>query len=244
MHSQHLVKNRILRQLSADELKSVEPWLTLVQLQLNVVLHEQGGPIEHIYFPLSGMASLLAVMQSGEAIETGIVGADGLLGGDAMGRAQWPATYHHLAVGAVCRDNRFRLDAVPTDGIAQHCKGRTCRRGRLPGIDLLERDDIGLMARDRLHYAGQIEVTVGTDATVNVPCHHANGSASAFQVLRLLQRSSRACAPIETVSQASTAKVKSNMLVSVGSLTMLQSWWPSADIKIRPGAMPMIVPNR
>lgn len=83
MHSQHLVKNRILRQLSADELKSVQPWLTLVQLQSNVVLHEQGGPIEHIYFPLSGMVSLLAVMQSGEAIETGIVGADGLLGGDA-----------------------------------------------------------------------------------------------------------------------------------------------------------------
>ena len=83
MHSQHLVKNRILRQLSGDELKSVQPWLTLVQLQSNVVLHEQGGPIEHIYFPLSGMISLLAVMQSGEAIETGIVGADGLLGGDA-----------------------------------------------------------------------------------------------------------------------------------------------------------------
>jgi CRP-like cAMP-binding protein len=76
-------KNRILRQLSADELKSVQPWLNLVQLQSNVVLHEQGGPIEHIYFPLSGMVSLLAVMQSGEAIETGIVGADGLLGGDA-----------------------------------------------------------------------------------------------------------------------------------------------------------------
>jgi hypothetical protein len=29
------------------------------------------------------MVSLLAIMQSGEAIETGIVGADGLLGGDA-----------------------------------------------------------------------------------------------------------------------------------------------------------------
>ena len=66
-----------------DELKSIQPWLTLVQLRSNVVLHEQGGPIEHIYFPLSGMVSLLAIMQSGEAIETGIVGADGLLGGDA-----------------------------------------------------------------------------------------------------------------------------------------------------------------
>jgi hypothetical protein len=43
----------------------------------------------------------------------------------------------------LCRDYRFRLDAVPTDGIARHCKGRNCRRGRLPGIDLLERDDSG-----------------------------------------------------------------------------------------------------
>jgi CRP-like cAMP-binding protein len=83
VQSQHLVKNRILRQLSADELKSVQPWLTLLELRSNLVLHEPGDPIESVYFPLSGMISLLAVMQSGEAIETGIVGADGLVGGDA-----------------------------------------------------------------------------------------------------------------------------------------------------------------
>jgi CRP-like cAMP-binding protein len=81
--SQHIVKNRILRQLSADELKSIQPWLTVMELRSNTVLHEQGGPIERIYFPVSGMISLLAVMQSGEQIETGIVGAEGLLGGDA-----------------------------------------------------------------------------------------------------------------------------------------------------------------
>src|SRR5258708_1849299 len=78
-----------------------------------------------------------------------------------LGRAQGPAAYHHLAVGAVCRNNRFRLDAVATDGIAQHCKGRTCRRRRLPGIDLLERDDIGLTARGRLHYASQLQLDRG-----------------------------------------------------------------------------------
>jgi CRP-like cAMP-binding protein len=83
VQSQHIVKNRILRQLSSDELKSIQPWLTPVQLQPNVVLHEQGGAIDHIYFPLSGMISLLVIMQSGEAIETGIIGAEGLLGGDA-----------------------------------------------------------------------------------------------------------------------------------------------------------------
>jgi CRP-like cAMP-binding protein len=83
VQTQHIVKNRILRQLSADELKSVQPWLTLVELRSNKVLQEPGDAIERVYFPLSGMLSLLAVMQSGEAIETGIVGADGLVGGDA-----------------------------------------------------------------------------------------------------------------------------------------------------------------
>ena len=34
-----------------------------------------------VYFPLAGMISLLSVTQSGDAIETGIVGADGVLGG-------------------------------------------------------------------------------------------------------------------------------------------------------------------
>jgi hypothetical protein len=47
------------------------------------VLHKQGAAIDHIYFPLSGMVSLLAIMQTGEAIETGIIGAEGVLGGDA-----------------------------------------------------------------------------------------------------------------------------------------------------------------
>jgi hypothetical protein len=32
----------------------------------------------NVHFPLRGMVSLLSVMQTGEAIETGIVGADGV----------------------------------------------------------------------------------------------------------------------------------------------------------------------
>jgi hypothetical protein len=36
--------------LSADELKSVQPWLTAVELRSNVVLHEPGDPIEQGLF--------------------------------------------------------------------------------------------------------------------------------------------------------------------------------------------------
>jgi hypothetical protein len=48
VQSQHIVKNRILRQLSADELKNIQPWLTPMELRSNVVLHEQGAAIDHI----------------------------------------------------------------------------------------------------------------------------------------------------------------------------------------------------
>jgi CRP-like cAMP-binding protein len=82
VQSQGHVKNRILRQLSADELKSLYPLIPM-ELRLEAMLHESGAAIENVYFPLNGMVSLLAVMQTGEAIETGIVGADGLIGGGA-----------------------------------------------------------------------------------------------------------------------------------------------------------------
>jgi hypothetical protein len=55
VQSQDLVKNRILQQLSADELKSAQLWLTPVELRSNAVLHEPGDAIEQVYFPLSGM---------------------------------------------------------------------------------------------------------------------------------------------------------------------------------------------
>jgi len=53
VQTQHIVKNRILGQLSADELKSVQPWLTLQELRSNVVLRERGDSVERVYFPLS-----------------------------------------------------------------------------------------------------------------------------------------------------------------------------------------------
>jgi CRP-like cAMP-binding protein len=44
------------------------------------VLHAPGASIKHVYFPLGGMVSLLAVMRTGEQIETGIVGREGVVG--------------------------------------------------------------------------------------------------------------------------------------------------------------------
>lgn len=45
------------------------------------VLHPPAEPIKHIYFPDNGMISMLTVMQTGEQIETAIIGAEGVAGG-------------------------------------------------------------------------------------------------------------------------------------------------------------------
>jgi CRP-like cAMP-binding protein len=88
------LNNRILGQIPAHELNAVQPRLTYVELKQETVLQPPEDEITHVYFPLSGMVSLLSVTQSGDAIETGIVGSDGIVsgscaidGGMALGRA-------------------------------------------------------------------------------------------------------------------------------------------------------------
>jgi CRP-like cAMP-binding protein len=76
-------ENGILRRLSAKTLATLTPHLKKVKLPQGTVLQEAGAPIEFIYFPTSGMVSMLAVLKSGEAIETGIIGREGVVGGYA-----------------------------------------------------------------------------------------------------------------------------------------------------------------
>ena len=75
-----LGENRLLKALTTDEFSRLDPHLKEFSMVLGAVLHQAGAPIEHVYFPLSGMVSLLAVMKTGEAIETGIVGREGVVG--------------------------------------------------------------------------------------------------------------------------------------------------------------------
>ena len=77
--------NLILDGLPEGVRASLEPHLTAVELPQSLVLQEAGRTVSQVYFPLSGMVSLLAVTPSGESIETGIVGREGVVGGLAVG---------------------------------------------------------------------------------------------------------------------------------------------------------------
>jgi CRP-like cAMP-binding protein len=73
--------NGILQHLSGKTLAMIEPHLHKVKLAQGVVLQETGEAITDVYFPLSGMVSMLAVLKSGAAIEAGIIGREGYVGG-------------------------------------------------------------------------------------------------------------------------------------------------------------------
>ena len=73
-------RNGLLAALPPADLSLLQPHLKDVVLDQGVVLQEQGERIEEVYFPHDGIVSLMAVMQQGDAIETGTVGREGAVG--------------------------------------------------------------------------------------------------------------------------------------------------------------------
>jgi CRP-like cAMP-binding protein len=74
-------RNQLLGSLPAAEFALLEPHLKDMPLKQGVILNEQGETIEHVYFPHSGMVSIVIVMDDGEkSIETATVGREGAVG--------------------------------------------------------------------------------------------------------------------------------------------------------------------
>jgi hypothetical protein len=62
--------NRFLATLPPHDFALLAPQLRTIALERGAMLHDVGEEIEHVYFPHSGMVSLVAVMQSGATVET------------------------------------------------------------------------------------------------------------------------------------------------------------------------------
>ncbi len=75
-----LRSNKLLASLPHEDFQLLIPHLSSVQLARGTVLAEPGGEVNHAYFPLSGMVSLVVIMRDGKAVETGTVGREGVVG--------------------------------------------------------------------------------------------------------------------------------------------------------------------
>ncbi len=72
--------NTILGSLPHDEFARLEPHLRAVSLSRGTMLEEPGEPIEHVYFPIAGVASMVAMGLDGESVDTTMVGREGMTG--------------------------------------------------------------------------------------------------------------------------------------------------------------------
>ncbi|MBZ5486848.1 Crp/Fnr family transcriptional regulator [Halomonas aquamarina] len=90
-------KNTLLGLLPEEELNRLLPHLEEVTLTLGQSLCEPGQPMEHAYFPLDAIVSLLDAIKNGSSTETAVVGSDGMVGVSLFmsdGRATSQAIVH------------------------------------------------------------------------------------------------------------------------------------------------------
>jgi CRP-like cAMP-binding protein len=79
-HAAQVKSNRFLAALGPADFALLSPYLRNVWLERGAVLHEPGDEIEHVYFPHTGMVSLVVVMQNGASVETATMGRAGVTG--------------------------------------------------------------------------------------------------------------------------------------------------------------------
>ena len=64
--------NLLLATLSQVELERLSPRLELVAMALGHVLYESERPLDHLYFPIDSIVSLLYVLESGASAEIAV----------------------------------------------------------------------------------------------------------------------------------------------------------------------------
>jgi CRP-like cAMP-binding protein len=72
--------NRLLSLLSDDDYERLRPHLSNVVFDYKKSLYEASRRIEHVYFPIAGVASLVVTTAEGASAEVGTIGSEGFVG--------------------------------------------------------------------------------------------------------------------------------------------------------------------
>ncbi|MBI2296346.1 MAG: Crp/Fnr family transcriptional regulator [Betaproteobacteria bacterium] len=73
-------QNQLLAALPAADYERLLPHLEPVTLPLGLVVFESGSKLRHLYFPASGIVSLLYAMEDGASTEIAVIGNEGVVG--------------------------------------------------------------------------------------------------------------------------------------------------------------------
>ena len=72
--------NRLLSALPERDYRRLARHTETVHLEMKQVAVDPDRPIPYVYFPLTGLVSMLTVMKGGKAIELAVVGNEGMIG--------------------------------------------------------------------------------------------------------------------------------------------------------------------
>jgi CRP-like cAMP-binding protein len=106
-------QNRLLACLSPEDMEALRPHLQAVQLPLRLVLEKPDSAIENVFFPETGIASVVATQAHEERVEVGLIGREGMSGlSIVLGNHQSPNTTYMQVAGAGHRIAAAALRAV------------------------------------------------------------------------------------------------------------------------------------
>jgi CRP-like cAMP-binding protein len=69
-----------LEALPREDFQLIASHLVSEKIAQGTVLYEAGAKVDRVYFPISGMVSLVVVMRDGKTVETATVGREGAIG--------------------------------------------------------------------------------------------------------------------------------------------------------------------
>ncbi len=80
MTNHNSASNRVLASIPSSEYRRLRAQLEPVTVNFGQVLYEPGKPIEHVYFPIDCLISLLTAVDKRRTLEVGMVGNEGMAG--------------------------------------------------------------------------------------------------------------------------------------------------------------------
>jgi CRP-like cAMP-binding protein len=111
--------NHLLHALPDAEWQRWLPELQHVDMALGQVLYEAGATMNHVYFPITAIVSLLYVLEDGASAEIAVVGNEGLVGislfmggGSTSSRAVVQSAGHGFRMSAAVLQEEFKLAPV------------------------------------------------------------------------------------------------------------------------------------
>jgi CRP-like cAMP-binding protein len=110
--------NHLLRALPDDEFDRIAPELEPVRLERSAELESPNEEIRYVYFPTSGVASILALDEGGDSVDTAMIGREGMTGLPVfLGTRQSPVrTMVQVPLTGVRMRSEVLLDELPRGG--------------------------------------------------------------------------------------------------------------------------------